>query len=323
MCTAVDFASGGRYFGRNLDLEYSLGEEVVIMPRRFPLKFRYLGTLPEHCAIVGMALVKDGYPLYYDAVNEHGLAMAGLNFVGNAGFPSLGLLYDTVAQFELIPYILTGCKTLDEAKDALMRVNFSDVPFGEGLPPAELHYMISDGVRSLVAEPMEDKLYVYENPFGVLTNNPPFPFHRDNMSLYLNLTKQEAENRFSKGLPLKAFSRGMGAIGLPGDFSSVSRFVRAAFVKHSSVHCKDELSSVNQFFHILSSVSQPEGAVRVGENYERTQYSSCCNLNTGTYYYRTYGNSRINAVRLCDENTGGEELLRFPLKTNEDVLYEN
>lgn len=323
MCTAIDFRAHGRYFGRNLDLDRSFGEGVTVTPRRFPFKFRRLPEDRSHYAMIGMALVSDCFPLYYDATNEHGLSMAGLNFVGNAGFPARGMVYDTVAQFEFIPYVLGRCKSLEEAKDAMMRVNFADIPFSENLPCAELHYMISDGISSVCVEPMRDGLYIYDNPFGVLTNNPPFPFHKENINGYLNLTKREAENRFSPELHLKTYSRGMGAIGLPGDFSSASRFIRAAFVKQSSLRPKTEAESVSQFFHILSSVAMPDGCVSVGEGYEKTQYSSCCNLDTGTYYYKTYTNSRISAVSMKDENLDGEELIFSPLRTKEDILYES
>ena len=323
MCTAADFIANGRYFGRNLDLGYSFGECVTITPRHFPFKFRHLPTQKTHYALIGMALVKDGFPLYFDAVNEFGIAMAGLKFSGNAGFPKRGMMYDTVAQFELIPYVLGRCKTLSEAKEALKRVNFSDTPFSKEIPISELHYMVSDAHRSIIAEPTKSGLYIYDNPFGVLTNNPPFPFHKENVNNYMNLTRRQAKNRLSQNLPLKAYSGGMGAVGLPGDFSSASRFVKATFVKHCSVRPISEDGSVNQFFHILSSVAMPNGCVETADGTERTQYSSCCNLDTGTYYYKTYSNNRISAISMKHENLDGDKLKIFPLRCDEDILYEN
>jgi choloylglycine hydrolase len=323
MCTAVDFIAHGRYFGRNLDLEHSFGECVTVTPRNFTFKFKHLPPEKSHYAMIGMALVKDTFPLYFDAVNEFGIGMAGLNFPGNAGFPKRGMVHDTVAQFELIPYVLGRCKTLSEVRETLKRVNFSELPFSRELPVAELHYMVSDAHRSLTVEPTKAGLYIYENPFGVLTNNPPFPFHKENINNYMNLTRKPAKNRLSQNLPLKAYSRGMGAMGLPGDFSSASRFVRATFVKHCSARASSEEDSVNQFFHILSSVAMPDGCVETADGFEHTQYSCCCNLDTGTYYYKTYSNSRIGAVSMKRENLDGKELIFFPLRTNEDIFYEN
>ena len=89
MCTAATYQTKDFYFGRTLDYEFSYGEEIVVMPRRFPLNFRHIGEKAEHYAIIGMAHVAGGVPLFYDAINEKGLGMAGLNFVGNADYKSL------------------------------------------------------------------------------------------------------------------------------------------------------------------------------------------------------------------------------------------
>ena len=116
MCTAVSFFSTHHYFGRNLDLEYSYEESVVITPRNFTLPFRQKLPLEKHFAIIGMAYVYENYPLYYDATNEHGLSMAGLNFPEYATYHSSIIKKDNIAPFELIPWILGQCKNIFEAK---------------------------------------------------------------------------------------------------------------------------------------------------------------------------------------------------------------
>ena len=258
MCTAVSYKN--RYFGRNLDFDRSFGESVVMTPRQFP--FPEMG-METHHAILGMAHVSENYPLYYDGMNEKGLAMAGLLFSGNAVYQKPAEGKENIPSWAFIPWVLGQCESVSEAENLLKNLNLTDVPFRENLPPAALHWMIADRKRSIVVESTKEGLQVYENPVGVLTNNPPFPFHLKNLHQYLNLTAEEPENRFSEELQLQPFSRGMGAIGLPGDWSSVSRFIRSAFVRAHSV--SEEGDGLRQFFHILGSVEQPRGCVHLGE----------------------------------------------------------
>ncbi len=324
MCTAIIFEQKCNFLGRTLDLEYHYDEEVVITPRGHTFSRKKSSDFKIDFAIIGIATVKDSYPLYYDAVNEHGLAIAGLNFVGNAKFSKNKKdNFISLSQFELIPFILGKCKTLKAAKDLLENTCLIDTPFDVSMPVSELHYFISDGKQSLAAEPTEQGFNIYDDPFGVLTNNPPFPYHKDNINNYMNLSQNEAENKFGANLPLKPYSRGMGAFGMPGDLSSSSRFIRAAFGVANATKKDSESRSVSQVFHILETVNQTEGLVKIGDLYERTQYSICANLDTGTYYYKTYNNSRITAVKLTKEAKEASSLSRFPLKTEEDILFEN
>lgn len=231
MCTAVTYKTGDFYFGRTLDYDCSWSEEVTVTPRKFPLKFRELGILEEHNAIIGMAHVADGYPLYFDAVNERGLAMAGLNFVGYADYKPSAPGKDNVASFELIPWVLGRCATVAEARKLLLNINLTDAAFSAELPPTQLHWIIADCDEAITVEAVREGIRVYANPVGVLTNNPPFDEQMFQLNNYMHLSAGEPENRFSEQIDLWAYSRGMGALGLPGDLSSQSRFVRAAFVK--------------------------------------------------------------------------------------------
>ena len=173
MCTAATYKTADFYFGRTLDYEFSYGDEVTVTPRNYPLTFRHASAVSTHYAIIGMAHVAGDYPLYYDAMNEKGLGMAGLNFVGNADFQEVDDTRDNVAQFEFIPWILCQCATLEEAKKLLSRMNLVGTPFSPQLPTAQLHWLIADDSGSLTVECMTDGLHIYDNPVGVLTNNPP------------------------------------------------------------------------------------------------------------------------------------------------------
>lgn len=305
MCTAVHL---NKYFGRNLDLEISYGEQVIITPENFPFNFRQMPPLTTHHAIIGMGIVVDNYPLYYDAVNGAGLAMAGLNFPDNACYMPVCHGADNIAPFELIPYILGKCTTVNEAKKLLTRINLAEIHFNEKFPLSPLHWMISDRERSIVVEPVKNALKIYENPIGVLTNNPAFDYHLTNLTNYMNVTREEPTNRFADKISLKPYSRGMGGIGVPGDLSSSSRFIRASFTLLNS-----EENTLSQFFHILTSVEQQKGCVRVGEKFEYTLYSSCCDMENLIYYYTTYENRTISAIYLQEENLDTDKLITYPL----------
>ncbi|MDO5540735.1 MAG: choloylglycine hydrolase [Eubacteriales bacterium] len=324
MCTAVTYKTENFYFGRTLDYDCSFGEEVVVAPRRFPLRFRHMETMKMHYAMIGIAYVAGGYPLYYDAVNEKGLGMAGLNFVGNAHYNEKAPDKENVAQFEFIPWILGQCDSVKQARNLLGNINLVNTPFSEELPPAQLHWMIADRTEAITVEFVKEGLRIYDNPVGVLTNNPPFDEQMFQLNNYMHLSPKDPRNHFSEKLPLNTYSRGMGALGLPGDLSSQSRFVRAAFTKMNSVSGDSEEESVSQFFHILGSVRQQRGCCETGDGkYEITVYTSCCNADKGIYYYTTYENHQITGVDMFREDLDGAQLACCPLICKEQIRMQN
>lgn len=323
MCTAITLSVKDHYFGRNLDLECSMNEQVIITPRGYPFHFRNDDKDNDHAAIIGMGIIADDYPLYYDATNEFGLSMAGLNFPERAVYHQHKAGFYNIAPFEFIPWLLRKCKTVREAKELLKKTNLIQKNISEKLPASPLHWIIADRENAITVESVADGLKIYNNPIGVLTNNPGFDYHIQNLENYLNLTSEEPVNRFSQQLNLKPYSLGMGAIGLPGDLSSASRFIRAAFTKFNS-RCDDhEDSAVSQFFHILSSVAQVDGCAKTGRHYERTVYSSCCNTDQGIYYYTTYNNRQISAVSLRAENLELNNLRPYPIVTKQQIRWIN
>ena len=322
MCTAVTFLSGDHYFGRNLDLEYCYQETVTITPRQYPFYFRNRDKIASHYAMIGVATVVNGYPLYYDATNEAGLSIAGLNFPGNAFYGSMEKGRYNIAPFELIPWLLCQCKSVQDVQTLLSKTNFVGISFSPAYPLTDLHWMISDRKQSITVEPMKDGLVISENPVGVLTNNPPFDYHLHNLKNYSSLSENEPKNNLSAKIPLQPYSRGMGAMGLPGDLSSASRFIKASFTKLKSITPKKEDLAVNQFFHILHSVEQQEGCVKVGKGFEKTVYTSCCNTDKGIYYYTTYENSQITAVHMNKVNLDSETIVSYPLLRTPQIRNE-
>lgn len=324
MCTAISFTTKDHYFGRNLDLEYSYIETVTITPRNYPLLFRKKESLNTHYAMIGIAYVHNGYPLYYDATNEMGLSMAGLNFPENADYKPEMPEKDNITPFEFIPWILGQCPTVKDAKVLLDKINLLEEHYNNKLPLSPLHWMISDRESSITVESVKDGLKIYENPVGVLTNNPTFDMQLFHLNNYMNLSPQKPENRFSNKVKLTRYSNGMGALGMPGDWSSQSRFVKTAFTKLNSVCGTSEEESVSQFFHILGSVEHQRGCVDMGNNlYEITLYSSCCNTDKGIYYYRTYENSQITAVDMFRENLDKNKVITYPLIKKQQIKWQN
>ena len=326
MCTAATYKTDGFYFGRNLDYEVSYGEKVIITPRNYSFKLRHIDkTYNNHYAMIGVGIVYNDYPLYYDAMNEKGLCIAGLNFVGNAKYEhELSNDKNNIASFELIPYLLGTCSNALEVKDLLNNMVITDAEFMDGMTPGSLHWLIADKDNCITVEYTLDGMHIYDNPVGVLTNNPPFPIQMFNLNNYQNLSVKQPSNNFCKELGLQTYSRGMGGLGLPGDLSSASRFVKVAFTKCNSKSNSDEASSVSQFFHILGSVEQQKGCCEVKEgDFEYTIYSSCCSAHTLTYYYKTYDNHSINAVSMKNENLDLDKLISYDLKLSGELVYQN
>jgi len=282
MCTAITFNATSNYFGRNLDLNYSYGEQVVITPRNYEFKMRQVPSLKQHLALIGVGIVVADYPLYFDAINEAGLAMAGLNFPGNAYYEKLILGKDNVSPFEFIPWVLGQAKNVSEARQLLDNINLVRINFSEQLPLADLHWIIADKQEAIVVEATRTGLKIYQNPLGVLTNNPEFKYQLQNLKRYRSLSTKTLATTFTSTVDLTVDATGYGTLGLPGDLTPEGRFVRATFTKVNALAGKDVNTDVSQFFHILGAVEQVKGVSWADEkSCEYTVYSDCYDLNDG------------------------------------------
>lgn len=325
MCTSIAMTTRDFYFGRTMDFEYNFNECVVFTPRNYPFPFCRAGMLDKHYAMIGMATVERGYPLYAEAANEAGLCMAGLNFPDNAYYPSAeDADSKNISPFELILWVLGKCASTEEAKKLLSSTHLVNIPFSDRLPLAPLHWHIADSKSSIVLESTRAGMELYDNPVGVLTNNPAFHFQTTNLCQYMNLTSGSPKNCFSAISGLIPFGQGLGCFGLPGDFSPASRFVKASYLRMNSVCEKDEMSSISQLFHILDSVSMIRGSVITPENlYDITIYSCCINASKGIYYYKTYSNNQLTAIDMRRENLDSDLLQTYPLATAQQVAWAN
>lgn len=303
MCTGIWY--GNRYMGRTLDWMESYGEKLVVAPRNYKFEFRFENSLESHFAIMGMAVVSDNYPLFYEGFNEAGLGMAGLFFEEETVYHEKCEGKINVAPFEMIPYILGQCKSVKEARVKLDRMNIVNERFNERWGTSPLHWILADSTECIVVESLKDGLKIYENSYGVLTNSPTFDKQVANYSNYMNLYNN-----------------------LPGNWSSMSRFVKAVYVRNNSkvgTIFKPSLESdysgnkniVNLFFHMLDSVSQIMGCNKDNDREEEiTIYSCCQDLEKGIYYYTTYEHREIkylcfDEVELNDNKLKIREIRRL------------
>ncbi len=323
MCTAVSVGLGTHFFGRNLDLEYTLDERVIITPQKFPFLFRCHKELSDHYAMIGMGIIQREIPLYYEATNEKGLSVAALSFP-QAKYCKEKLGTDNIASFELIPWILCQCESVDECKTLLLHTNITDEAFSEEYPPSPLHWLISDRKSSIAVECDGEEVRVWENSGNILTNSPELPLQLFNLNNYMQLSEYLPENRLSPDFRFTTYSKGMGALGLPGDMSSMSRFVRAFFVKEKLTDEGDSSRNLMQFFHLLEAVSMPKGTVKdVYGRDEYTVYSCCCDTNKLIYYYRTYFDFSVRAVKLTGDKRRGRSLIACHLNQGEIIKGES
>lgn len=297
--------------GRNMDIEFPLERKITITPRQHPLYTKHQPTLNNHYAIVGMSTIVSNYPLYYDACNEYGLCMAALAFRDNAHYHDARNERVNLAFYELIPYTLATCKNVREALDLIGKVNLTPEQFNDELEASPLHFFVCDSNGAVTVEPTHEGLKIYENPVGVLTNNPPFPSMLDHLSCFISLSTDDICECAIPGVSIKARTRGLGAVGLPGDLTSPSRFVRAWFVKSNIVAKDTRDSEISAAFHVLSSVEQQRGLIKVGDALEYTAYSAVIDMESTTYYYRTYDGTCTNSVSLRASDLDSDSLISF------------
>ena len=297
MCTAINDISKFHLFGRTLDLEYSLEEQVVITPRRFELDFLHEEKSYEHYAIIGTAHIANGTPLYYDGMNEKGLCAAALRL------PALAVYHEkkpegiNLASFEVIPWILCHFESASDARTALKNLNVTPESFSGVLSSTPLHWIIADKNESFVIESVEDGIRIYDNPYGVLANAPDFPTQ-------CVMLEEYGEPRL-------------------GDLSSSSRFIRAVNAKKYTITAEKKIHAISRFFHLMSTVNQPHGLFRADERQLRTVYTSCMDTEEMTYYFTTYDCRKIRGVKMKNAHLDLDSITAFPMKRKEWIHFLN
>ena len=313
MCTGVRFSDGegNMYFGRNLDWSEGYGQKVVITPRGYKYKSAFLGEMANSPALIGMGIVAENTPLYFDCANEHGLAVAGLNFPGYASYATDAVDGKTnVAAYEFPLWVALNFKTVEEVEKALREVAIIAKPINEQYPVSELHWLIGDNKRSIVVEYTENGMEVFKNDVDVLTNQPGYGWHKENLRNYMNLFPQmPKEIKWNKAV-MHAFGSGSLMRGLPGGFYSTDRFIRVAYSNTHYPVQTDEASNVSRLFHTLTSVAMIDGGAAMADGkFEKTVYTGGYSAASQTYYYSTYEDPAIRSAALSDYDLDSTEII--------------
>ncbi|MBO9568946.1 MAG: choloylglycine hydrolase [Cellulomonas iranensis] len=313
MCTGIRFtdAEGHGYLARNLDWTTGYGQRVVVTPTGYAPRSPF-GAVPDvRHAVIGMGIVEEGMPLYFDCGNDAGLAVAGLNFPGYADYapgPRDGAT--NVAAYELPLWVCSQFSSVDEVVAAAQDLVIVDKPINDRFPSSMLHWIVGDADRAIVLEQTADGLHVHDDDVDVLTNQPGFGWHHENLRNYLNASPAFPEEVVLTRARLHPFGSGAHMRGIPGDYSSPSRFVRVAYAHaHHPVRATEE-ENVVRAFRTLQQVQMLDGsaAMESGE-FETTIYTGLFSSRTSTYYWYTYDDLTIRSVALADHAPDGTELV--------------
>lgn len=312
MCTGVRFNDdkGNMFFGRNLDWSVGYGQKIVVTPKGYKYQSAFLGELTPKHALIGMGIVEEGKPLYFDCGNEAGLAIAGLNFPGYAQYEANAVDGKTnIAAYEFPLWIAMNFKTVDEVEEALKSVAIVAKPINDKYPVSLLHYIIGDAKRSIVVEYTADGMQIFHNDVDVLTNQPGYAWHKENLRNYMNLSSVDPGTIKWDKAELSAFGSGSLMRGIPGDYYSPSRFVRVAYLNTHYPAKSSEEENVSRLFHTLAGVAMIDGAAAMADGkFEKTVYTGGYSAATKTYYYNTYEDPTIQKAALSDYDVDGTEL---------------
>lgn len=329
MCTglALETKDGLHLFGRNMDIEYSFNQSIIFIPRNFKcVNKSNKKELTTKYAVLGMGTIFDDYPTFADGMNEKGLGCAGLNFPVYVSYSKEDIEGKTnIPVYNFLLWVLANFSSVEEVKEALKNANIVDIPISENIPNTTLHWMISDITgKSIVVEQTKEKLNVFDNNIGVLTNSPTFDWHVANLNQYVSLRYNQVPEFKLGDQSLTALGQGTGLVGLPGDFTPASRFIRVAFLRDAMIKNDKDSIDLIEFFHILNNVAMVRGSTRtVEEKSDLTQYTSCMCLEKGIYYYNTYENNQISAIDMNKENLDGNEIKTYKYNKTLSINHVN
>ncbi|HAT4243433.1 choloylglycine hydrolase [Clostridium perfringens] len=329
MCTglALETKDGLHLFGRNMDIEYSFNQSIIFIPRNFKcVNKSNKKELTTKYAVLGMGTIFDDYPTFADGMNEKGLGCAGLNFPVYVSYSKEDIEGKTnIPVYNFLLWVLANFSSVEEVKEALKNANIVDIPISENIPNTTLHWMISDITgKSIVVEQTKEKLNIFDNNIGVLTNSPTFDWHVANLNQYVGLRYNQVPEFKLGDQSLTALGQGTGLVGLPGDFTPASRFIRVAFLRDAMIKNDKDSIDLIEFFHILNNVAMVRGSTRtVEEKSDLTQYTSCMCLEKGIYYYNTYENNQINAIDMNKENLDGNEIKTYKYNKTLSINHVN
>ncbi len=309
-CTSLllTTSDNGYVYGRTMEFGFELESKGIFVPRGYAMEGRKNSgktgkTWTSKYAVIGLNALDMG--IVVDGMNEKGLTGGILYFPGYAEYtpekdanPAKAL-----APWEFLSWALMNFATVDEVKAAIDQVQVvgDTIPKMNIVPP--FHYTLHDASgKSIVIEPTGGKLVVYENPTGVMTNAPEFPWHLTNLRNYVKLSSKNAPALKVKGDTIDSFGEGSGWLGIPGDPTPPSRFIRAMAFSMSVTPTKDGIESVRLAEHIMNNFDIPYGSIRDdnGKPADYTQWTGIADITGRTYYVKTYNNSTLKAIAFSD-----------------------
>ena len=325
-CTSftIRTQTGGIVYGRTMEFGFDLKSAAIAIPRHLTLTSTgpddKAGALKWTSKYAAVELNGLGYPILVDGLNEKGLAGGMLYFPGYAGYADAAKTdpAKSLAPWDFLTWALTNFATVAEVKAALSGIAVVGIKEPHlGIAPP-LHYTLHDASgASLVIEPIDGTLKVYDNPFGVMTNSPPFDWQVTNLRNYVKLSPVNAPPLQIAGQTLASFGQGSGLLGIPGDPTPPSRFIRALGYAASAQRQPDGIASVRAAEHILNNFDIPKGWIRPDsggeEEWEFTQWSSIADLTNRVYYVKAYDDQVLRSIDLKTLNLDAPAIVSAPL----------
>ena len=334
-CTGITLKSedGAFVYGRTLEFAQDLDSDLIIVPRGYT----YTGSTPSgksgltwkvKYAFTAMnASIKPN--LVADGLNEKGLAVGAFYFPGYAKFQTYeeNFAKKTISPIEFPAWLLSKFATIDQVKKNINSCRVVDVILKEWSFVPPLHFFVIDKQgKSIVIEYMNNKVKIHDNPIGVITNAPAFDWHITNLNNFINMSCLGELPKKLGNLTLKPFGEGSGMLGLPGDFTPPSRFIRAAFLSKNVFVGKDALATVKQVFHVLNQFDIPKGTVCKSKDQKgmcgKTQWTSACDTNNIRYYVHTINNRTIRMIDLKKANLNAKEIVTVPIFSVEEKIED-
>lgn len=313
-CTGISLRAkdGAAVRGRTLEFGFPMQSKVLIVPAGKEMT----GTLPDggkgltytsRYALVGANALN--MPVILDGINDQGLSIGLFYFPGYAKYTPLTAenAKRAIAPHEFGMWVLANFASVDEVRKGIEDIVVVPTPApglgsAEGMVPPT-HFFIQDKTgKSIAVEPVDGTLKVHDAPLGVMANAPTYDWHMTNLSNYLNLSVNDIESKQLGDVKVESFGAGSGLLGIPGDFTPPSRFVRAAIYSQAAVPNAKADDAVLAAFHILNQLDSPKGSVVNdaigGKMNEITEWTSVADLKNLRWYFRTYEDQSVRMVDL-------------------------
>lgn len=314
MCTGIRLiaADGSVVYGRTMEFGYDTESEIIVIPRNYLLS----GTAPENAsglswnaryAVVGVAMLN--VIGVVDGINEKGLAGGLFYFPHYAQYQTIPTNHNKniIAPWQLLTWILTQWQTVAEVKQALPTIIVPNIILSAWgcVPP--MHVIVHDTHgKSLVIEYVDGIVTMHDNPLGVITNAPIFDWHLTNIKNYIRLSPYNSSSLELNGVQFDALGQGSGMLGLPGDFTPPSRFIRAVAYSACVIDTKTAEQTRDTAFHILNLFNIPRGVIaektKDTVHYDYTQWTTVADLHNKEYYWHTYDNNELSKIDLLKTN---------------------